>query len=69
MRSAGSTGRARPLVGLFLGIAVWIVSFPASLVTAGRRLEQLTRAVAYCSAAVLAGFGLWFLADAARVLL
>jgi len=63
------TGTPALLVGFFLGIAVWIVGFPASLVAAGRRLNRLARWVAYLSAAVLAGFGLWFLADAVGTLL
>lgn len=60
------TGTPALLVGFFLGIGIWIVVFPASLVTAGRRLERFARTVAYLSAAVLAGFGLWFLGDAVR---
>jgi threonine/homoserine/homoserine lactone efflux protein len=63
------TGTPALVVGFFLGIGLWIVVFPASLVRAGRRLERLARTVAYLSAVVLAGFGLWFLADAARALL
>jgi threonine/homoserine/homoserine lactone efflux protein len=63
------TGTPALVVGFFAGIALWIVGFPASLVAAGRRLDRLARQVASLSAAVLAGFGLWFLADAAGTLL
>ena len=63
------TGTPALLVGFFGGIVLWIVGFPATLVFAGRRTERLSRTVAYASGAVLAGFGLWFLADAAGVLL
>jgi threonine/homoserine/homoserine lactone efflux protein len=63
------TGTPALVAGFFLGIGLWIVGFPASLVAAGRRLDRLSRAVAYLSAVVLAGFGAWFLADAARTLL
>jgi threonine/homoserine/homoserine lactone efflux protein len=63
------TGTPALVVGFFLGIVVWIVGFPASLVSAGRRLDGLTRSIAYLSAAVLAGFGVWFLTDAAGTLL
>ncbi|MFB6354110.1 MAG: LysE family translocator [Halobacteriales archaeon] len=59
------TGSPALLVGFFGGIAVWITGFPASLVYAGRRVDRFAPLVAYVSAAVLAGFGSWFLADAA----
>ena len=61
------TGTPALVVGFFVGIGLWIVGFPASLVAAGRR-EWLTRWVAYLSGAVLAVFGVWFLADAVRTL-
>jgi hypothetical protein len=63
------TGTPALIVGFFLGIALWIIGFPASLVSAGHRLDRLARTIAYLSSAVLAGFGLWFLADAAGTLL
>jgi len=59
------TGSPALVAGLFGGIVVWIVGFPASLVAAGRRVDALAGLVAYGSAAVLAGFGGYFLADAA----
>lgn len=59
------TGSPALLVGFFAGIGLWITSFPASLVVAGRRIDRFAPAVAYVSAAVLAVFGGWFLADAA----
>jgi threonine/homoserine/homoserine lactone efflux protein len=63
------TGSAALLVGLFGGILVWIVGFPAALVAAGRRVDRLAPTVATISAVVLAGFGVAFLWDAATTLL
>ncbi|MFB6193796.1 MAG: LysE family translocator, partial [Halobaculum sp.] len=63
------TGSPALLVGFFGGIAVWITGFPAALVGARRRVERLAPVVAGLSALALAGFGVAFLADAARVLL
>jgi len=59
------TGHPALLVGLFGGIAIWIVGFPASLVAAEKRVEAAAPAVAVISAAVLAAFGGYFLYDAA----
>lgn len=58
------TGSPALLVGFFGGIVIWITGFPASLVVAGRRVDRFASTVAYVSAVLLAGFGLWFLADA-----
>jgi threonine/homoserine/homoserine lactone efflux protein len=58
-----NTGTAALLVGLFGGILVWIVGFPATLVAARRRVEALAPVVAGASALVLAGFGTLFLVD------
>jgi threonine/homoserine/homoserine lactone efflux protein len=63
------TGSVALLVGLFGGILVWIVGFPAALVAAGRRIDRVAPAVAAVSALVLAGFGVAFLWDAATTLL
>nr|WP_276305619.1 LysE family transporter [Halomarina sp. PSR21] len=60
------TGSPALLAGLFGGIVVWITAFPAALVAAERRIEALAPAVAGLSALVLAGFGCYFLVDAAR---
>ena len=57
------TGSAALIVGLFSGVAAWIVGFPAALSAAESRVESFAPAVAYGSAVVLAGFGLYFLAD------
>ena len=59
------TGHPALLVGLFGGIAVWIVGFPAALSAAERRMENAAPAVAVLSAGVLALFGVYFLYDAA----
>ena len=58
------TGSAALVAGLFVGIALWVVGFPAALVGAGRRIDRLAPVVAGASAAVLAAFGAWFLFDA-----
>ncbi|WP_049941393.1 LysE family translocator [Halorhabdus utahensis] len=58
------TGKPTLLVGFFAGIGVWIVGFPATLVTAGRRVDRFAPAVAVLSAVFLAGFGVFFLYDA-----
>ncbi|WP_350356182.1 LysE family translocator [Halorarius halobius] len=58
------TGSPALLVGLFGGVGVWITGFPAALNAARRRMDALAPAVAYASAAVLAGFGVYFLYDA-----
>jgi threonine/homoserine/homoserine lactone efflux protein len=58
------TGSPALLVGFFGGIAIWVTGFPAALVAAERRMNRLAPVVAYASAAVLAGFGVYFLADA-----
>jgi len=63
------TGSPALLVGLFCGIVVWIVGFPATLVRVGRRIDAFAPAVAALSAVVLAGFGVTFLWTAATTLL
>jgi threonine/homoserine/homoserine lactone efflux protein len=60
------TGSAALVAGFFGGILLWVSGFPATLVTAQRRVESLAPVVAGLSALVLAGFGVVFLADAAR---
>ena len=57
------TGSVALLAGLFGGIVVWIVGFPAMLVAAGRRVDALAPLVAGTSTLILAGFGLLFLFD------
>ena len=64
-----STGSPVLLVGFFGGIALWIAGFPGALVAADRHVDEFASAVAAASAAVLAGFGLLFLYDAATTLL
>ena len=55
------TGSPALFVGLFGGIAVWVVGFPAALVATRRRVDAAAPLVAGASAVVLAGFGLLFL--------
>jgi threonine/homoserine/homoserine lactone efflux protein len=62
------TGSPALIVGLFGGVALWLVSFPAALVQAGRRVDSFAPAVAAVSALVLAGFGVSFLFEAWRIL-
>jgi len=63
-----ATGSPALVVGLFGGIAVWIVGFPAALVAAERRANAVAPGVAYASALVLAGTGIYLLVDAAGTL-
>jgi threonine/homoserine/homoserine lactone efflux protein len=63
------TGSVALVAGLFGGVLVWIVGFPAALVAAGRRVDAAVPLVAAVSALVLAGFGLLFLWDGLRTLL
>lgn len=58
------TGSPALLVGLFGGVGVWVTGFPTALTAARRRVDQLAPVVAYGSAAVLAGFGVYFVYDA-----
>lgn len=58
------TGHPALIAGLFGGIVCWIVGFPAALTAAESRMETLAPVVAYGSAAVLAGFGVYFFVGA-----
>ena len=58
------TGSPALIVGLFGGVVAWILAFPAALSAARSRTERLAPIVATGSAAVLALFGVYFLADA-----
>jgi threonine/homoserine/homoserine lactone efflux protein len=62
------TGSPALLVGLFAGIGLWVTAFPAALAAAKARIDTLAPVVAYLSAAVLAGFGCYFLYDGAATL-
>ena len=62
------TGSPALIVGLFGGVTLWLVSFPAALVQAGRRVDSFAPAVATVSALVLGGFGVSFLFEAWRTL-
>ncbi|MFB6189483.1 MAG: LysE family translocator, partial [Halapricum sp.] len=63
------TGTPLLLVGLFGGIVVWIVSFPAALAAGSDRLDRFAPAVATLSAVAYAAFGSVFLGDAVRTFL
>ncbi|WP_119813970.1 LysE family translocator [Halalkaliarchaeum desulfuricum] len=63
------TGSAALVGGLFVGIGIWIVAYPAALVYAERRIDSMAPVVAVLSALVLVGFGVYFLSDAAATLL
>lgn len=63
-----NTGSPALLVGLFGGVGIWITGFPAALAAAERRVNATAPAVAWGSALVLAGFGVYFLYDAVTVL-
>ena len=55
------TGSPTLLLGFFIGIGVWVVAFPATLVEAGNRVDELAPVIASLSGIVLAGFGVLFL--------
>jgi len=55
------TGHPVLLGGLFVGVACWIVGFPAAIVAARRRAERAGPAIAWASALVLAATGTLFL--------
>lgn len=60
------TGEPALIAGLFGGITIWIVGFPATLSGAGKRIDRFAPAVAIISALFLAGFGVFFLWDAGK---
>ncbi len=62
------TGTPVLLVGLFAGIGVWAVGFPAALIAARKRMDSFAPLTAGVSAFVLAGFGVYFLVDAVTLL-
>ncbi len=64
-----TTGSPAILGGFFAGIFGWVLGFPAVLVAAERRTETFAPLVAVGSALVLAGFGAFFLFDAATTVL
>lgn len=55
------TGSPTLLLGFFAGIGLWVVTFPATLVEAGNRVDELAPVIASASGLVLAGFGVLFL--------
>lgn len=57
------TGSPALVVGLFCGVAGWILGFPVALTAAEARMESFAPVVAYGSSAVLTGFGLYFIGD------
>lgn len=57
------TGDPVLIVGLFMGILLWILSFPASLIVLDRRHQWAGQTIAYGSAMILAIFGVTFLLD------
>ena len=64
-----TTGSPALIVGFFGGVLGWVTVFPAGLVLAERRIEAFSPLVAVGSALVLAGFGVFFLYDAAMTML
>lgn len=57
------TGSPLLVGGLFAGIVVWIIGFPAALVTGRNRVDTLAPLVSGVSGVVLVGAGLLFLID------
>ncbi|WP_459879032.1 LysE family translocator [Halorubrum gandharaense] len=64
-----TTGSPALVGGFFVGVFGWVLAFPAGLVAAESRIETFAPVVAVGSALVLAGFGIFFLVDAATTLL
>ena len=64
-----STGSPALLGGFFLGVLSWVTLFPVSLVAAEKRIQAIGPVIAVASAAVLGGFGLYFLYNAAAAIL
>jgi len=62
------TGTPLLIAGLFAGIVLWIVAFPAALVAGRERVDRFAPAVATLSAVAFAGFGALFVIDAVRTL-
>lgn len=62
------TGTPVLLVGLFAGVALWVVGFPATLIAARKRIDSFAPLTAGVSALVLGGFGVYFLVDAVTLL-
>ena len=60
-----ATGGVPIVGGLFAGIAIWIVAFPAALALADERVDWFAPVVAVASALLLAAFGVVFLFEAA----
>lgn len=50
-------------VGFFAGILSWTLIFTGLVHEGVRRYQRLSPAIAYASAALMAGFGLWFLGE------
>jgi threonine/homoserine/homoserine lactone efflux protein len=48
-------------VGFFVGILLWTVVFTALVHAGVRRYRRLAPVIAYASAAIMVGFGVWFL--------
>ena len=61
------TGQPMLFIGLFAGIVLWILAFPAALRTIGDRIDRFAPLIAGLSACILLGFGGWFLVDALRI--
>ena len=48
-------------VGFFVGIISWTLVFTAAVHAGVTRYQRLSPAIAYAAAALMAGFGLWFI--------
>jgi len=50
-------------VGFFVGIVSWTVVFTVLVYKGVRRYQRLSPVIAYASAAIMVGFGAWFLVE------
>lgn len=58
------TGSVALLAGLFGGLLLWVVAYPAGLVALGNRVDAAAPIIASLSALVLGSFGVIFVLDA-----
>ncbi len=63
------TGSPALIVGFFVGVLLWVIVYPASLVAVGDRLDAAAPIIALLSGVVLALFGIGFVLDAVTTVL
>ena len=56
------------IIGIFVGILIWILVFPTMLIVVGEKNEQIYRVISLASSIILAVFGGIFLAKSVSML-